>query len=278
MRLKARRPQPRARDLRRGFTILELAITLAVMAMLATAILVPVVAQIQQRRIAGTEKLLEQAADALIGYATATGRLPCPAIDNVPADTGVEAFATAPPAPTAGTVANGICANFIGFLPAVTLGFTPVDARGYAVDGWGTPQNRIRYAVSNHTVPTGGTNTNPFTKTNGMRTATAGAIAGTPLLYVCNSGSGVNAGANCGTAVTLASNAPAVIWSVGANAATGGTGIDELQNPNPNGGSADRIFVSKIRTDITGAEFDDIVTWLSVGNLVSRMVLGGQLP
>ena len=32
------------------------------------------------------------------------------------------------------------------------------------------------------------------------------------------------------------------------------------------------------RSDLAGNEFDDIVTWLAVGNLVSRMVLGGQLP
>jgi hypothetical protein len=36
--------------------------------------------------------------------------------------------------------------------------------------------------------------------------------------------------------------------------------------------------VSRTSGDTVGAEFDDIVTWLSIGNLVSRMVLGGQLP
>ncbi|HYH44027.1 MAG TPA: hypothetical protein VD867_18815, partial [Burkholderiales bacterium] len=85
-------------------------------------------------------------------------------------------------------------------------------------------------------------------------------------------------------AVTLTDNAPVVIWSNGANAASGGVGADEAQNPHPNSdatpsnGSSDRIFVSRTRTDIAGNEFDDIVTWLSVGNLVSRMVMGGQLP
>jgi len=36
--------------------------------------------------------------------------------------------------------------------------------------------------------------------------------------------------------------------------------------------------VSRSRSDVAGSEFDDIVTWLSIGNLVSRMVLAGQLP
>ena len=72
--------------------------------------------------------------------------------------------------------------------------------------------------------------------------------------------------------------------SLSESGATGGTSVDERQNPHPNGaavppnGSADRIFVSRTTTNVPGSEFDDIVTWLSVGNLVSRMVLGGQLP
>jgi prepilin-type N-terminal cleavage/methylation domain-containing protein len=252
-----------------GFTLIELALTLAVMAILASAVLVPFVAQVAQRKTAATEKTLEQIKDALLGYATATGRLPCPALST---SNGVEAFAVG------GDISNGNCASFIGFLPAVTLGFTPVDAQGYAIDGWGTPQNRIRYAVSNQTVngPSGAV-ANPFTRSNGMRSATAAALAGTQLLFVCNSGTGVVAGTNCGTAGTLTDNAPIVVWSVGANAATGGTSVDEAQNPNPNGGSVDRLFVARTAGN-QGGDFDDIVNWIAVGNLVSRMVLGGQLP
>ena len=249
-----------------GFTILELALALAILGMLASAVLVPFVAQVTQRNISGTEKILDEAKEILMGYATATSRLPCPA---TAASNGVESFAVG------GNAANGNCETFVGFLPAVTLGLTPVDNQGYAIDAWGTAQNRIRYAVSNQTV---NGITNPFTRTNGMRSATPAAMASTALQYVCASGAGVVAGTNCGTAIRLTDNAPVVIWSVGANAATGGTGVDEAQNPNPNGGSADRIFVSRTRSDATGNEFDDIVTWLAVGNLVSRMVLGGQLP
>jgi type II secretory pathway pseudopilin PulG len=261
-----------------GFTILELAITLSIMAVLAVGILVPFVAQVSQRKIADTERILEQAKEALLGYATATGRLPCPA---TAASNGFESFAAG------GTVANGNCAltgtHFIGFLPAATLGFTPIDSQGYAIDGWATSQNRIRYAVANQTV---NGSANPFTRSDGMRAATPADLATADLLFVCSSGTGaVATPPACGVgSATLTRNAPAVLWSSGANAGTGGASVHEAQNPHPNGsaatpfGSADRIFVSRTMGDTAGGEFDDVVTWLSVGNLVSRMVLGGQLP
>jgi hypothetical protein len=113
-----------------------------------------------------------------------------------------------------------------------------------------------------------------------MRIAGMSSIAGALLLYVCNSGTGVVAGTNCGTAVTLTSNAPVVIWSVGPNAATGGSSVHEAQNPNPNGGSADRLFVSRTKAaaGAGGGEFDDIVTWIGSATLFNRLVAAGQLP
>jgi hypothetical protein len=209
-----------------------------------------------------------------MGYATANGRLPCPATEN---SNGQES-----PNPPA---ANGACTSFYGFLPAATLGVTPVNAAGYAIDGWGTTdQNRIRYAVSDHA----GAFT--FTRAGGMKALGPGGLGGTNFIYVCASGvPSVNPLFHCGPGAVgtggstiLTSTAPAVIWSLGANAATGGgAGVDELQNQFPGalmGGATDRIFVSHPMSSAAGNEFDDIVTWLSVGNLVSRMVLGGQLP
>jgi prepilin-type N-terminal cleavage/methylation domain-containing protein len=263
-----------------GFTILELAITLAIVAVLAVGVLVPFVAQVTQRKVAETERILEQARETLMGFAAATGRLPCPAL---PDTDGFEKFSTT--SSPVGSVANGTCATFYGFLPAATLGFTPIDQQGYAIDAWGTAQNRIRYAVSNQTV--NGV-TNPFTRTNGMRDATSAQLANATLLVVCSDGTGaVPATPACpSAATTLTINAPAVIWSSGSNAATGGNSTDEAQNPHANAntgsfppyGTADRIFVSRPLGSGTSGDFDDIVTWLSIGNLVSRLVLAGQLP
>jgi hypothetical protein len=108
-----------------------------------------------------------------------------------------------------------------------------------------------------------------------MRSASLASLGSTALFYVCQSGDGASAD-DCGAAVTLASNAAAVVWSVGPNAATGGTSVHEAQNPNPNGGSADRIFVSRGVSSVPGHEFDDIVTWIPATALLSRLVAAGQ--
>lgn len=250
-----------------GFTMIELAVAIVVIALLLGGILVPLQTQVESRKIDETQRILDQAREALIGYAAANGRFPCPASAT---SNGAESFAAG------GSSANGNCSNFFdGFLPAATLGFTPVDAQGYALDAWGFTQNRIRYAVSNQTV---NLITNPFTSVNGMRNAGMANITNAALLYVCNSGSGVNPGVNCGTAVTLTSKAPVVIWSVGPNAPTptGGTSADEAENPNPNGGSADHIFVSRSRSE--APVFDDIVTWIGSASLFNRLIAAGQLP
>jgi prepilin-type N-terminal cleavage/methylation domain-containing protein len=265
----------------RGFSLIEIAISLAVLAVLLTGILVPVSSQIAQRKVAMTEKTLDEIRNALLGFAAANGRLPCPAIDN---STGVEAFATDIPA---GTATNGRCHQntigtgaFVGFLPGRTLGITPVDSDGYVLDGWGTRHNRIRYAVSNELV-TAAPYAAMFTGVDGVRTKTIPEVAKiASLLHVCDKGNGVQSGVSCNTAKTLTSTAVAVVWSVGANAATGGAGEDERENPNPNPNAlaADRIFVSRTPGDLPNNPFDDVVTWLSFNTLVNRMVAAGQLP
>lgn len=255
-----------------GFTLIELAVALFILMLLLGSIIVPLTTQVEQRKISDTRKALDDARDALLGFAAANGRLPCPASAT---SNGNESFAAG------SSAADGKCSDsapgngFHGFLPAVALGLAATDSQGYAVDGWGLTQNRIRYAVANQTV--NGV-TNPLTRSNGMSAAGLANLAAAQFLYVCNSGVGVNAGANCGTAVALSSNAMAVIYSVGANAATGGTSAHEAENPNPNGGSADRIFVSRDWSNAAGTEFDDLVTWIGTSPLFNRLIAAGQLP
>jgi hypothetical protein len=40
----------------------------------------------------------------------------------------------------------------------------------------------------------------------------------------------------------------------------------------------DRVFVNRTRADVTGSGFDDIVTWIPMTVVISRMVASGQLP
>jgi type II secretory pathway pseudopilin PulG len=251
-----------------GFTIFELALALFLIGLLLGGIAVPLQTQIDSRKIDETEQVLAEAREALIGYAAAHGYLPCPADGT---SGGLE--------PEDSDHVTGKCPTNYGFLPAATLGFRKSDGYGYAADAWPGATNRIRYAVSSQAIGSPA-NANALTRIGGMRTATIANLSDSALslFHACDRAYGVSPGASCGSAGTLVSTAPVMIWSSGPNAATGGASSDEAQNPNPNGGSADRVFVSRTRSTVPGNAFDDLVAWIPMPVLVARMVAAGQLP
>ena len=244
-----------------GFSLIEMAIVMLVIGLLLGGLLAPLSAQIEQQRTNETQKFLAEIKEALIGFAVANGRLPCPAIS---AASGVESFNVG------GDATNGDCSNFnAGFVPAATLGLAPVDGQGFAIDAW---NNRIRYAVTS-------SNANAFTTTNGMKTTGLSSLA--PNLLVCSTAS--TSGSSCSvanSALTASPGVPVVIYSTGKNGGYGGAGTDEAENPNPNSADTDRVFASHTPTPSNAAngEFDDIVVWISPNILFSRMVAAGQLP
>lgn len=262
----------------RGFTLIELAVALVVVAMILGSILVPLTTQVAQRKTGDTEKVLEDVKEALLGFAIARGRLPCPA---TAASNGIES-------PAGGSTSSVPCTISNGFVPAATLGLqtatvppamlgrpvTDPPQSGYAIDSWGVP---IRYAVTTaNPVSSPLAERNAFTAANGIRTAGMAVLL--PDLYVCPSSTGI-AGSPPICNPYLANTAVAVIFSRGPNGATGCpvplTCVDEAENTD-----SDRAFVSRVRTDRNAAngEFDDIVTWVSPHVLYSRMLNAGQLP
>ena len=265
----------------RGFTLIEIAVALLIMTLVIASILVPLQAQVESRNYTETQRILDQAREALIGYAAANGYFPCPA-DFALTSNGAEATGSThtsgtgacPASVTATTAGVNV---YIGYLPAVTLGFTPTDANGYAVDAWGLTQNRIRYAISSSTV--GGVD-RPFTNVSGMRSAgMSNIINSTLLLDVCNAAPSPDSATVCDPAsTTLVSNAIAVIWSLGPNAATtGGISTHEAKNVQTLA-TADRVFVKRDQSRVSGSEFDDVVTWISPPMLFNRLIAAGQLP
>ena len=240
-----------------GFTLVEMAIVLAIIALILGTGLTLLSAQQDQRRIEETRARLDEAREALIGFAIANGRLPCPATAT---SNGAESPATAATGTACDNPRNG-------FLPAATLGLSNVDANGYLQDAWRLQQNRIRYAVTE-------ANIRAATTTDGIKTTTMTLF--TPDLRVCDSAS-VITGTTCGTATTLTNEAVAVIYSLGANAPAGGTGTDEAANLN-----GDPVFVSHsiayAKDAPANGEFDDQLTWLSKYTLFNRMVQAGKLP
>ena len=235
-----------------------MAIVLMIVALLLGGMLVPLSAQMDQRNISDTQKSLSEIKEALIGYAIANGRLPCPASST---SNGVES----PPG-------GGTCSYpNTGFVPAATLGITSaVDNQGntgFAVDAWG---NRIHYAVTQ-------SNTKAFTTANGMSSAGMSMLA--PDLLVCSTASSSSTSCSVPNSTLTAATPPAigvpvVIYSTGKNGATGGASGDEQGNPNPNSVDNDRVFVSHPLT----STFDDLVVWISPNVLYNRMVAAGKLP
>lgn len=232
----------------KGFSLLEMAVVLIILGFVLGAILAPIQAQRQQLFQSQTENTLETAKRALIGYAQANGRLPCPAIAG---QGGSEK-------PLGGGTA---CTQQIGLLPAATLGIQPVNADGFVVDAWNNP---INYAVTQ-------SNMASFTTLNQMANVGISALA--PDLRVC----ATFTAANCTATVNLVSNAVAVIYSLGATGSQASGGADETENLNAVA-NVDTVFVShENRTNDANGEFDHMMVWISPYVLYNAMIEAGQL-
>lgn len=253
-----------------GFTLIEMAVVIFVMALILGSILIPLSTQVEQRQLVDTQRQLEDVKEALIGFAIsqAAPALPCP--DKTTAggigtpNDGVEDF----------DPATGLCAQYEGNLPWATLGLA-------ANDAW---NNRYRYRVTpefaNRPPPP---TSHPLTlATSGLlRTCTAAACTAGQLLSI------VPPSLNSPAAVIL-SHGPNGWGAV--NAATGGlnlppgcgavvgcVAISDDEQANADGNDT---FVSRAPSAASsaGGEFDDIVTWLSPHTLKHRLVAAGKLP
>lgn len=238
-----------------GFSLIELALVLVILTLAVGGALVPLNAQIEQRRLDETTQLLNEVNDAVLGFAIRNGRLPCPASAT---SNGNE-----------DPVGGGVCASpHNGYVPAVSLGLGHLDTQGYLLDAWG---NRLRYAVTQ-------TASSAFTTAGGMKNAGLGALTST--LVVCESATGITNN-SCGTATPLTSGTnnapPAVIFSSGKNGAVTAPAANTDEAANQDN---DVVFVSHTPAPAgaPGGEFDDVVIWLSPNTLYGQMVNAGQLP
>lgn len=231
-----------------GFTLIELAIVLVIITILIGGLAVPLSAQIEARRIAETRKAMEEAREAIIGYAmshntagaTPHPYLPCPDTDN----DGMENRTGPAPAP---------CSSPRGLFPWVDLGTA-------AQDAWG---NRLHYSL---TLSYGNQST-------GFSNASTGDK------QMCSTSTG-------GCAVgTVANNIPVALISYGPNGwgartvnntdMAAPTSADELENTN-----ADNSYVSRApsKPGSAAGEFDDLVSWISSSLLISRVCPAGGCP
>ena len=236
-----------------GFTLIELAIVLMIIGLLLGGLLVSLSAQMDQRNNSDTQKAMAEIREAIIGFALANGRLPCPADPTI----ATGSLNAGKERATCTSVASST-----GVLPWSTLGINETDA-------WG---NRYTYRV-----------TPDFA--DAIASSTYGGCTPSPIptlasFGLCSVGN-LNVWSSAAKVTTISAAVPAVIISHGKNGAGAWTpqgsqrpassDADELENSD---GSADNDYVSHTPT----STFDDLVVWISPNILFNRMVAAGKLP
>lgn len=237
--------------MKNGFTLIEVAIVLAVLALLIGGMLVPFSAQIEQQKIIDTQNSIDLIKEALIGYAVANGRLPCPAQS---ATRGEQRTVCTLPA------------DRVGFVPWVTLG-TP------QLDSWG---HLFRYSVS----PQFASASQPITLTASPDITILTRDASGNLVYQSNCNNIPAVVLSHGKNGYGAANAQGI-----SQMAPPAANVDEITNAGGatsfSGCASSNFVVSRTQVAdaaTNGGAFDDIVGWISPYVLFNRMVSAGRLP
>ncbi|WP_028102466.1 type II secretion system protein [Pseudoduganella violaceinigra] len=229
----------------KAFTLVEMAIVLVIVGLLLGGMLAPLSAQMEQRRVADTSKALEEARDALAGFAARNGYLPCPAVS---ASNGLE--------DRTGTR----CSNErrLGFLPWATLGLPKLDA-------W---QHLYLYSVTPAFSDSGA----PF-RLNTPRDISIASRDAAGALVAASAPNDIPA-----VVLSQGRNGYGAFSDAGVQAADMGQGnADEKANFQADG----RIFIARGQADnpaAAGGAYDDIVLWLSPNILFNRMLAAQRLP
>ncbi len=278
MRSILRRSGLLARNAAGGFTLVELAVVIAIVALLLGALLTPLATQYQLRKNKEAERDLQEIKEALTGFAITNGRLPWPdrdflpdGVENLPPGFGPPHISIGPPP----------CTVCEGLLPWRTLGTA-------STDPWG----RIyRYRVS----PEFG-----FPVLTGQP---AGVGVPNEQFDLFDSGTiRVNTRAENKADIVLTTDAAAAVVSLGNNGA-GGVRLNATFIAQAPAGTDERVnsdganllpptahfYGRSITLSVSGAcsdtvvgpqfcEFDDLAMWIPRVVLINRMVEAGRLP
>ncbi len=226
-----------------GFTLVEIAIVLLIVGLMIGGLIAPLSSQLEQRRVSETQQTMEQAREALIGYAVRNGYLPCPAIS---AQDGRE------------DRSGNLCNKRYGYLPWTTLGMGRLDGWGRVIQYSVTPaftNNAVFFAI--HTAR----DITIATRDANGDTVQASEINDIPAVLISFGRNGYGATSDQNTLL----------------ADTGVNNVDEKTNLQSGG----TTFVTRVpATDAAapGGEFDDMVLWISPNILVNRMVAAQRLP
>ena len=278
-------------DRRKGFSLVELAVVMMIVALLLAAALIPFSTQIDLRNQADTQRTLDSVKESVIAFALANGRLPCPANGTLAAGSataGAEQFNN-----TAGVKQ---CADALGnprtfgVVPWATLGVPEVDAWGrrfsyYLVQEFADDNSKGTWSFAGPPAQNPVCNPTP--------------VPGAPTSFaLCTQGNlTVNTRDETTHAATpIGSQLAAVIISHGKNGygayqssgllVSGVTaGSDEAANAIH---AVSATFFSRPPTRAASpcndaaagnfCEFDDMVAMITPNVLIARMVSAGRLP
>jgi prepilin-type N-terminal cleavage/methylation domain-containing protein len=269
-----------------GFTLIEMAVVLVIVGILVGGFIGSFAQRIETTKRENTKKQLEDIKMAFLGFVSAEGRLPCPALASVAAgEEGEEQ-----------PVGGGVCSSLHGFVPGKTLGISGTyNQDNLLIDSWNSP---IRYSVT-------GANSNAFTKApepDGIKGIWNNTLHVeyplNPDLIICGGDS--ESETDCtGTPppYKIVDTAPFIILSLGEDGNDFITDIAPGSDQGENAGEAtvtanaagenlaytvgsNPVFVSKSYSsvDSTAGKFDDLILWVSPYVLYSRMIEAGQLP
>ncbi len=234
-----------------GFTLIELTMVLFILALLMTSFLDPLASRVEQEERNNTQIQLDEIEEILYGYVLQNNNLPCPDCSD---NTGGCAAATADDGFADQTV-PGTCDTEVGNLPWATLGVK-------GTDDW---DNEFTYRVDDVFADT----------TDG--TGCAVSATQNVSFSLCSDGDieifSTDVAADAGTTGDVATAIPAVVVSHGKNWVNAAPSADEGQNTD-----GDNEFVDKDYSATAGAEFDDMLIWISPHILRTMSVKAGTLP
>lgn len=226
----------------RGFTLVELALVLMIIALMIGGLLIPLTTQQENRTREETARRLNEIRDALIGYAVVNGRLPRPAKS---ATDGLERSS-----------ACGADTACTGFVPWSLLGTEKTDA-------WG---KIFRYAVSAKFADAPFTLAEPGTRSVSTRDDSGAVVTLAEKMPAVIFSEGKERWGTTDSGVDL-------------DDGDSPTNADE--DANHFGLPAYTTYFSRSATTNKGGgggEFDDILVWVPTTILANRMIAAGKLP
>jgi prepilin-type N-terminal cleavage/methylation domain-containing protein len=229
----------------RGFTLVEVAIVLVIVGLIIGGLVTPLTMQLEQRKVSETQRLMDEAKEALYGFALHNGYLPCPAVSS---RNGLE------------DRTEGLCTDGkrLGYLPWATLGLPRLDAWNHV----------LVYSVSPNFTNSGAMFTLRSARDISIATRDSGGAL-TPASMPNDIVAVLLSYGRNGFGATSDQNTRLVNRSA--------TNVDEKLNQATDG----TAFISRQISDnpaAPGGEFDDLVTWITPNILYNRMVAAQRLP